>query len=189
MLKSRYLFIVLISILPAFAISCIKKELDQFKNLNFQQERDYAFPLFESTLTLKNALPFAIPAITLSDTISTDFRAGSYLGNYSGNVEYVEFKLILKSNFPVTGAVQFYFANAQNQIVDSLFTYNNSIIQASTGDYKETTLTVYMDKAKYKKIEQAPKVQIRYMLVTTEGSNYASNQLQINSGIRFGITF
>ncbi|HVD97019.1 MAG TPA: hypothetical protein VNB90_02370 [Cytophagaceae bacterium] len=169
---------------------CYKKDLEDFKNINYSTERSFAFPVFETTLTLKDSLPYTIPVFTMADTVKADFKLGSYISNYSGDVDYVEFKMVLKSNFPVTGAVQIYFADNNGTITDSLFTYNNAVLQAADGNnFNQTTLSVYMDKNKFKQIEQSPKVYIYYMLQTSDPKGYASNQLQINSGIKFGITF
>jgi hypothetical protein len=180
-------FIILASVLLT---GCYKKELDEFKKASLKNERDMAFPLFESTITLNDSLPFTIPAIAMSDTIKTDFSFSSYVKDYSGKLDYVEFKIGLKSNFPVTGGIQFYFADKNGQIIDSLFTYEDATITAASGgNYNETVISSYMDHEKYKKIETAPKLYILYRLQTFPSEHYSSNELQIKSGIRFGMTF
>lgn len=180
---------ILFFVLVLFS-GCYKQELDEFQKISFKNERDLAFPLFESTLTLKDSLPFEIPTLTLADTIKTNLSFSSFIKDYSGKMDYVEFKVGVKTNFPITGSVQIYFANDQGQIMDSLFTYENILLEGAMGEnYNETVISSYMDHEKYAKIKTSSKLYIRYNLNTFASSSYASNEIQIKSGIRFGMTF
>ncbi len=177
-------------LLPVVLTVCYKEKLEEFRKVEFKGEREMAFPLFESTLVLEDSLPFSIPAITLADTVSVDFTAANYLGDYSGDLTYVECKVVLKNNFPITGRFQLYVTDEKGQLIDSLFNFQTTVMETQgNGAYTETTVLLYMDLAKYERIKHASKIFVLYQLNSKPTAAYASNKLSIHSGIKFGITF
>ncbi len=189
--KNKYIVWVLITALPLIGNSCYKKELDELKKVSFKTNRVFAFPLFETTLTLEDSLPVQLPGFLLSDTVKATIALGSYLGDYSNDmVDFAEFKIVLRGNFPANGKLQLYFADQYGNITDSLFSYNSLIINASYDEtYTLSTVTAYMDREKYRRIEHASQIYLLYRLETAPLNAFRSSQLHINTAIKFGATF
>lgn len=189
MTRSRYVLVFFGLLLPVLLTGCYKKEIDELKKIDFQSPKSFAVPLFESTLTIRDSLPFSFDTANLSDTVEINLGQNASLGNPI-KFDYVEFKIILRNNFAARGEIQFYFADKNGTIIDSLFNIDNKIIDAANGvNFNESTLLVYLDKDKFKKIETAQRIYIRYSLVSSINNFYNSNQIQIYSGVKFGTTF
>lgn len=189
MIRSRDVLVFFGLLVPVLLTGCYKKEIDELKKIDFQSPKSFAFPLFESTLTIKDSLPFSFNTANLADTVMIDLGQNASIGDPL-KFDYVEFKIILRNNFAAKAEIQFYFADKNGTIIDSLFNIDNKTIDAANGvNFNESTLLVYLDKDKFKKIEAAQKIYIRYSLVSSIQNFYNSNQIQIYSGIKFGTTF
>jgi hypothetical protein len=186
--RSRYI-VALLGIPLFFMVGCYKKDLAEFKSIDTSHEQQFAFPLFDNSLTIKDSIPFDISPMSLADTVEIDLSLSNYLtGTLYTDIEYVEFKIITQNNFPISGGLQFYFANKKGVIIDSLFSVSKIVIDAGNGNnVTQSTTLIYMDKDKYKKIVNSSKIYIRYYLSIDPSSVYLPYTLKVYSGIKFGI--
>ena len=171
-------------------MGCYKKDLTEFKSLTTKHEQEFAFPLFDDSLTIKDSIPFSFSSVTLSDTVKINLALDNFLsGSLYNDIDYVEFKIITENNFPVTGTLQFYFADSKGVITDSLFSTNRTTVGAGNGNtVNQATTVIYMDKDKYKKIVNSSIMYVYYYLSVNSSSAYLPYTLKVHSGIKFGIT-
>ncbi len=186
----RRRYIVLLGISLFFLVGCYKKDLAEFKSIDTKHEQEFAFPLFDNTLTIQDSIPFDISPMSLSDTVEIDLSLSNYLtGTLYTDIDYVEFKIITQNNFPISGGLQFYFADKKGTIIDSLFSVSKVVIDAGNGNtVTQATTLIYMDQDKYKKIVNSSKIYILYHLSINPSSAYLPYTLKVYSGIKFGIT-
>ena len=187
--RDKYI-IVLLGIAQFFLVGCYKKDLAEFKSIDTKHQQEFAFPLFNNSLTIKDSLPFNIIPMTMSDTIKIDLTLDNFLsGSLYNDVDYVEFKITTENNFPISGGLQLYFADTKGVIIDSLFSVSKVTIDAGNGNtINQSTTVIQMDKDKYTKIVSASKIYILYYLSVNPSSAYLPYTLKIYAGIKFGIT-
>ncbi len=184
------LFFIFITIIP-FLTSCYKKDLDELNAINsVRLSPDIALPLFYTTLTIKDSLPFELPEFNLADTAKIDLTPSSFLEDtYNNSISSVELKLITENTFPIKGNVQIYFVDKSNNILDSLFSTTVSYTPPYDDTNKTTSTTLIMlDREKYSKIEDAEKVYIRYTFNSTNYPITEENYLTIKSGIKISFS-
>jgi hypothetical protein len=182
--------LALLGIFQFFLLGCYKKDLDEFKTIDTKHEQQFAFPVFDNTISIKDSIPFKFFPFALIDTAEINLSLDKYLpGSFykKKNLDYVEFKVITENSFPLSGALQLYFADSLGVIKDSLFSVSRTSIDAGNGNtFSKSTTFIYMDKDKYQKILDARKIYIVYSL-STNPSSFVPYTLKVYCGIKFGL--
>lgn len=82
------------------------------------------------------------------------------------NVNSCDINLQARNNYPFTAKVQGYMINDQNQVIDSLFTWNNNSIQSALTDnsntvlnYTDTKLVASFNKSKMDNLMQCKQIK------------------------------
>ncbi len=117
-------------------------------------------------------------------------------------VEYVEFKMIADNEIPLGIDVQLYFADENENVIDSLYLNSQNILNPApvdangeaTGDVTETITFSTIDAAKFDKIRSAKKLIVEGSFFTTNASaanpsivNLKSDQeVNIRMGMKVG---
>ena len=102
------------------------------------------------------------------------------------NVRYIEFKMAADNQIPLGIDVQLYFADENENIIDSLYTNNTNILSPApvdqngevTGVATETITFATIDAAKFDRIQTAKKLIVEGSFFTTDAS--ASNAPIVN---------
>ena len=121
--------------------------------------------------------------------------------NYD-NVEYIEFKMVAENNIPLGIDIQLYFADQDENIIDSLYATHENILTAApvdadgntTGVTSEKITFSTIDAAKFNKIRNAKKLIVEGIFFTTDATastpaivNLKANQeVHIRMGMKVG---
>jgi len=110
-----------------------------------------------------------------------------------------EFKLIIENELPIGAQLQFFFVQAENQIIDSLFQSTLQLVEAAPVDDNgnvtaaaETTTFIPIDADKMQNIIEADRVQVKAIFQTAGDGLQdvvieAEQQLNFRMGLRFKI--
>lgn len=116
-------------------------------------------------------LPFhgSSAGLTLEDT--ADFDAGSVEGIEI--IDWLNIRMQVKNEIPLSLGVQLYFLDAQNKVLDSLFQPYRQLIEAAKVDASGNVTSAYedlydiaFDKAKINSILQSKKIKFRVIAPT-----------------------
>lgn len=110
-----------------------------------------------------------------------DFKANDVFNiNFDGydDVEYIEFKMITENEIPLGVDVQVFFADENENVIDSLFINNENILEPapvdSNGDVNgqsEKTTFITIDAAKFERVKNAKKLLLEARFSTSSASN------------------
>ncbi len=126
------------------------------------------------------------------DTIEVSF-------NDYEDAEYVEFKLVTENEMPLGAGIQLYFADPNNQILDSLFLTDEKVIEAAPVDgegnaidiaKKETFIPI--DRTRFEKVKTATQIFISVAFSTyNEGQVsvkvLSTQEVRIRMGMKVGL--
>jgi len=118
------------------------------------------------------------------------------------NVDYVEFKMVADNEIPLGIDVQLYFADANENVIDSLYLNSQNILSPApvdsngeaTGEPTETITFATIDGAKFNKIRDAKKLIVEGSFFTTNAGAAnpsvvnleADQEVNIRMGMRIG---
>lgn len=118
------------------------------------------------------------------------------------DVEYIEFKMVVDNQIPLGIDVQMYFADANEIIIDSLYTGSTNILSPApvnqsgdvTGTETETVTFATIDAAKFNRIKDAKKLIVEGSFFTTAASTNnpsivnlkADQEVNIRMGMKVG---
>ena len=110
-----------------------------------------------------------------------DFKANDVFNiDFDGynDVEYIEFKMITENQIPLGVDVQVYFADENKNVIDSLFTNEENILDPapvdSNGDVNgqsEKTTFMTIDAAKFERVKNAKKLLLEAKFSTSDATN------------------
>ncbi|MCR9287777.1 MAG: hypothetical protein NXI23_10365 [Bacteroidetes bacterium] len=126
-----------------------------------------------------------------ADTFDVDFDSYS-------EVEWAEFKIVAENDIPLDVEMQFYFADEQNNIIDSLLTEPQKLVQAApvnnegdvTGRTKiETFVPIEADR--FGKIQDAKKIYLNATFSTIDNGQTSvkvlnTQEVEIRMGLKLG---
>ena len=126
------------------------------------------------------------------DTFPVDF------GEYD-NVDYVEFKLITDNDIPVEVGMQAYFADASGNILDSLFTPAQVVLEGAPVDgnglvinpVEKTTFST-LESERFQNIKSAKSIYIRASFSTSNDGNdavkvFSDQNVDFRMGMKIGV--
>lgn len=137
----------------------------------------YDFSRAKADLNINIPLNGVADHLTLLDTSNISFAS-------TGGVEIAEgtLKLMIDNKFPFSAAIQAYFIDANNMIIDSLFTNGPSTAQAGKDngaglitEPNRTVMPTYVNKDKMARIRNSKKVIFKIVLNTVNGTKIYSD--------------
>lgn len=137
----------------------------------------YDYSRAKADLNINIPLNGVADHLTLLDTSNISFAS-------TGGVEIAEgtLKLMIDNKFPFSAGIQAYFVNANNQIIDSLFTNGPNTAQAGKDngagliiEPNRTILPAYVNKDKMTRIRNSKKVIFKIVLNTINGTKIYSD--------------
>ena len=156
---------------------------------NFVAQVDVELPLYGSTF-----------GFGVFDTISVDtFDFNIDLGAY-GEADYAEFKLVAENEMPLDIHLEFQFADANGQVLTSLFEGEERIINAAgvdgEGNVIQTTRKETFARMENEQFEQLTKTKFLYLVTSFSTNNegttnvkiLASQGVELGMGLKLGVT-
>lgn len=173
----------------------IDYRLDGEPNPNFDETiRGFMLDTSEIRVQLEVELPIygSASGFAVRDTFEVDF------GTYD-QVEQAEFKLISDNNMPLSVDVQLYFTNEQGQVIDSLLSTTERVVDAApvnengmVTNANTTTLFIPITAERLDKILATKKIILQTAFSTTNDGNtsvrvLADHDVNVRMGVKFGL--
>jgi len=116
------------------------------------------------------------------------------------NVEYAEFKIITKNEMSLGVDLQLYFADENNQVLDSLLVDGQQLLKAAPADMEgnaleseEITTFIDFDRDRFSKVKEAKRILINAAFTTWQDGSVpviikADEGVSVRMGMKLGIT-